>query len=62
MATRAAFPIISEVLKITVDRSFKLNSPEFSALRAAAVQAGVKEQYYGTPIGEPNHLCWIIRA
>lgn len=53
--------IISEILKITVDRSFKLSSPEFAALRAIAVQAGVKEQYYGIATGEPNHLSWVIQ-
>ncbi|RDB29741.1 hypothetical protein Hypma_013816 [Hypsizygus marmoreus] len=54
-------PIISELLKITVDRSFKLSNPEFATLRTAAVQAGVQEQYYGIAAGEPDHLSWVIQ-
>ena len=55
-------PIVSELMKITVARGFKLDSPTFSQLRGAAVANGVKEQYYGTCTDTPNTLFWVIRA
>jgi hypothetical protein len=55
-------PIISELIKLSVARGFKLDSPGFSQLRNAAVANGAKEQYYGTCTDTPNTLLWVIRA
>jgi hypothetical protein len=54
-------PIISELLKFSVARGFKLDSPGFAQLRKAAVAYGVKEQYYGTCTDTPNTLLWVIQ-
>ncbi|KAF8961733.1 hypothetical protein BDZ97DRAFT_1827730 [Flammula alnicola] len=53
-------PIISEILKIQVDPAFNLNSPAFEKLRDAAIKGGVKEQYYGLCMDEPDKLLWVI--
>lgn len=53
--------IISEILKITIDSRFQLNSPAFAELRRAAVRAGVQEQYYGLVLNKPHLLSWVIR-
>jgi hypothetical protein len=55
-------PIVSELIKFSVARGFKLDSANFARLRQAAVTNGVKEQYYGTCTDTPNTLLWIIRA
>jgi hypothetical protein len=55
-------PIISEIVKITVDRAFTLDSPAFARLRKSVVQGGVKEQYYGIDTDEPTNLFWVIRT
>ena len=54
-------PIISELIKFSVRRAFKLDSPGFAQLRNAVVANGVKEQYYGTCQDNPNTLLWVIR-
>lgn len=55
-------PIISEIFKIQVAPTFQLNSPAFKELRDAVVKGGVKEQYYGLSMDDPNKLLWVIRA
>jgi hypothetical protein len=55
-------PIVSELIKFSVARGFKLDSPDFAQLRKAAVANGVKEQYYGTCTDTPNTLLWVIRT
>lgn len=55
-------PIVSELIKFSVARAFKLDSPDFAQLRKAVVANGVKEQYYGTCTDTPNTLLWVIRA
>jgi hypothetical protein len=55
-------PIVSELIKFSVKRGFKLDAPDFAQLRQAAVTNGVKEQYYGTCTDTPNTLLWVIRA
>jgi hypothetical protein len=55
-------PIVSEIVKITVKPGFSLDAPEFAQLRKVVVEAGVKEQYYGTCTDTPNTLLWVIRA
>ncbi|KAJ7720561.1 hypothetical protein DFH07DRAFT_946994 [Mycena maculata] len=54
--------IISEIIRIAVEPTFKLASPAFARLRATSVaEGGVREQYYGFPQGERRHLCWVIQ-
>ena len=55
-------PIVSELIKFSVARGFKLDSPGFAQLRKTVVANGVKEQYYGTCTDTPNTLLWVIRA
>jgi hypothetical protein len=56
-------PIVSELIKFSVARGFKLDSPDFAQLRTAVTNGGrVKEQYYGTCTDTPNTLLWVIRA
>jgi len=55
-------PIVSELIKFTVARGFKLDSPNFARLRNSAVANGVKEQYFGTCKDTPNTLLWVIRV
>jgi hypothetical protein len=55
-------PIISELIKFSVSRGFKLDSPSFAQLRNTVVVNGVKEQYYGTCQDNPNTLLWVISA
>lgn len=56
-------PIVSEILKITIDPAkFDLSSPEFAKLRDAASQGGAKEQYYGLCTDEPDKLLWVLSA
>ncbi|KAJ7653400.1 hypothetical protein B0H17DRAFT_1100822 [Mycena rosella] len=54
-------PIVSEIVKFTVKPGFALGSPEFAQLRTAAVECGVKEQYYGMCTDAPNTLLWVIQ-
>ncbi|KAE9390852.1 hypothetical protein BT96DRAFT_1024361 [Gymnopus androsaceus JB14] len=54
-------PIISELLKFSIGRDFKLESPAFAQLRQSAVAYGVKEQYFGTCTNTPNTLLWVIQ-
>ena len=55
-------PIVSELIKFTVARGFKLDSPNFARLRNSAVANGVKEQYFGSCKDTPNTLLWVIRV
>ena len=55
-------PIISEILKIKASSTFTLDSPAFSSLRETPIKFGVKEQYYGRCIDEPDTLIWVVRA
>ena len=55
-------PILSELIKCSVTRGVKLDSPSFAQLRQAAVANGVKEQYYATCTDAPTTLLWVIRA
>ncbi|KAH9978334.1 hypothetical protein BJV74DRAFT_860011 [Russula compacta] len=41
-------PIVSQLLKFSVARGFKLDSPGFAQLRTVVVANGVKEQYMST--------------
>lgn len=56
--------IISEILLITVpvEPGFKLDSLAFAKLRDKVVEGGVKEQYLGISMNEPDKLVWVIRA
>jgi hypothetical protein len=53
--------IISEIIIITVDPGFNLDSVAFAKCRNAVVEGGVREQYYGISMDEPNKLLWVIR-
>ncbi|KAF8481435.1 hypothetical protein JB92DRAFT_2765256 [Gautieria morchelliformis] len=53
--------IISEIVKLTVEPGFSLDSPAFMKLRKSAVQGGVKEQYYGFDTKVPTTLFWVIQ-
>jgi len=50
-----------KIVKITVKPGFSLDAPEFAQLRKIVVEAGVKEQYYGTCTDTPNTLLWVIQ-
>jgi hypothetical protein len=43
-----------------VDSSFNLDSPVFEKLRGAVIEGGVREQYYGFCMDEPDKLLWVI--
>ncbi|KAJ7106667.1 hypothetical protein C8R44DRAFT_885937 [Mycena epipterygia] len=54
-------PIVSEILEITVNPSFRFDSAEFVQVRKAVVECGVKEQYYGICTDTLNTLLWVIQ-
>ncbi|KAF9027137.1 hypothetical protein BDZ89DRAFT_952398 [Hymenopellis radicata] len=54
--------IVSQLLNLTVEPGFSLESAAFARLRKIARDlGGAKEQYYGFDTGASDHLCWIIQ-